>query len=72
VVAVGDRQDMTIDTLDYNTKPGEIIPIDDVDAKAIEPYILSREESRLKENIWKFQNADYLARQKEIKKKKRD
>jgi hypothetical protein len=63
---------MTIDTLDFNSKPGEIIPIDDIDTKAIEPYILTKEESRLKENIWKFQNADYLARQKEIQKKKRE
>ena len=63
---------MTIDTLDFNTKPGQVIPIDDVDTKVIEPYLLSKEESRLKENIWKFQNADYLARQKELKRKKRD
>lgn len=63
---------MTIDTLDFNSKPGEVIPIDDVDTKLIEPYLLTKEESRLKENIWKFQNADYLARQKELKRKKRD
>jgi rRNA processing protein Gar1 len=63
---------MTIDTLDYNSKPGEVIPIDDIDGKLIEPYMLTKEESRLKENIWKFQNADYLARQKEIKKNKRN
>jgi hypothetical protein len=56
-----DRKDMTIDTLDFNTKPGEIIPIDDVDTRVIEPYILTKEESRLKESIWKYQNADYLA-----------
>lgn len=62
---------MTIDTLDFNSKPGEVIPIDDIDTKVIEPYILTKEESRLKENIWKFQNADYLARQKEIQKNKR-
>ena len=63
---------MTIDTLDYNSKPGEVIQIDDIDGKLIEPYMLTKEESRLKENIWKFQNSDYLARQKEIKKNKRN
>ena len=46
---------MTIDTLDYNTKPGELISIDDIDVETyIDPYILTKEESRLKENIWKF------------------
>ena len=54
---------MTIDTLKYNTMEGEIIPIDDIDVdKYINPYILTEEESRLKETIWKSQNADYLRR----------
>jgi len=47
--------------LDYNTAPGVEIPLDDVDEERyINNYILSEEESRLKEAIWKCQNADYI------------
>ena len=67
-----ERQDMTINTCDFNTKPGEIIPIDDIDIeREILPYIHTPEESRLKENIWMQQNADYLKKQREINKMKK-
>jgi hypothetical protein len=41
--------------------PGEEISIDDVDEeKYINHYMLTEEESRLKETIWKSQNAEYI------------
>ena len=65
---------MTINTSKFNSKPGEIISIDDIDIeREIMPYIHTPEESRLKESIWMQQNADYLKKQREINKmKKRD
>ena len=54
--------------------PGEEISIDDIDdEKYINHYILNADESRLKETIWKSQNAEYIRDQKlktEAKKKK--
>lgn len=51
--------------MDYNTAPGVEISLDDVDEERfINNYILSEEESRLKEAIWKCQNADYIQKQK--------
>lgn len=44
---------MQINTLDFNSKPGEIIPYDDIPDSAIEQYFLTDEQSRLKEVIWK-------------------
>lgn len=64
-----DRTNMNINTLDYNTKKGEIIHLDDVDTTELEQYVLTEEQSKLKEMIWKSQNADYLRRQKQIKKR---
>jgi hypothetical protein len=55
--------------IDYNSKEGEIIDIDDIEDERILPYMLSEQESRLKEIIWKSQNADYLKKQKLIKKR---
>jgi hypothetical protein len=60
---------MQINTLSFNSKPGEIIPIDDIDDAIVNQYFLTEEQSRLKELIWKSQNADYLARQQQIKKR---
>lgn len=54
---------MTIDTVKFNTKEGEIIPIDDVDDSLVQQYYLSKEKKMLKEMIWKTQNADYLKQQ---------
>ena len=57
---------MAINTLDFNCKEGEEIPLDDVDEERyIQQYILTEEESRLKEMIWRSQNADYIKKQKE-------
>lgn len=64
-----DRTDMAINTLDFNCKEGQVIPIDDVDEEYITPYMLTEEESRLKETIWKSQNADYIKKQQEKKRK---
>ena len=36
--------------------------VDAVDETIIEQYMLTEEESRLKEILWKSQNADYLAK----------
>lgn len=44
---------MTIDTTKFNTKEGEIIPIDDVDDSLVQQYYLSKEKKMLKEMIWK-------------------
>jgi len=60
---------MQVNTLDFNSKNGEVIPIDDVNEEAVTQYFLNDEESRLKETIWKSQNADYLQRQKLLKKR---
>ena len=60
---------MQINTIDFNSKKGEVIRIDDIDESIIDQYILTEEESRLKEMIWKSQNADYLAKQKLQKKR---
>lgn len=63
---------MSINTAEFNSKPGEIIPIDDIDVeREILPYIYNEKESRIVEKIWMLQNADYLKKQKEIKKKKK-
>lgn len=44
---------MTIDTVKFNSKEGEIIPIDDVDDALVQQYYLSKEKKMLKEMIWK-------------------
>lgn len=63
---------MAINTLDFNCKEGEEIPLDDVDEeKYISQYILTEEESRLKELIWKSQNADYIKKQNEKKRRRK-
>ena len=63
---------MTINTCEFNSKPGEIIPIDDIDVERdIQPYIYNEKESRIVEKIWMLQNADYLKKQREIQKKKK-
>lgn len=63
---------MGINTLDFNCKEGQIIPIDDVDEeKYIQQYMLTKEESRLKELIWKSQNADYIKKQNEKKRRRK-
>ena len=63
---------MTINTTEFNSKPGEIIPIDDIDVERdIQPYIYNEKESRIVEKIWMLQNADYLKKQREIQKKKK-
>ena len=67
------RTNMAIDTLTYNTKEGEIIPLDDIDVERyIDPYILTDEQSQLKETIWRSQNADYLKQLKKRKKKEEE
>jgi hypothetical protein len=53
---------MAINTNQFNSKPGEIIDIDDIDLEEIDKYFLTEQESRLKETIWKSENADYLIR----------
>jgi hypothetical protein len=65
---------MTINTTEFNTKPGEIIQIDDIDVeREILQYIHTEQESKLKERIWMQQNADYLKKQRELKReRKRD
>lgn len=60
---------MQINTLSFNTPRGQIISLDHVDEASIEKYFLTEEQSRLKEIIWKTQNADYLKRQQQIKKR---
>jgi hypothetical protein len=60
---------MAINTNQFNSKPGEIIDIDDIDLEEIDKYFLTEQESRLKETIWKSENADYLIRQQQIKKR---
>ena len=63
---------MTINTCEFNSKPGEIIPIDDIDVERdIQPYIYNEKESRIVEKIWMLQNADYLKKQRENQKKKK-
>ena len=63
---------MTINTCEFNSKPGEIIPIDDIDVERdIQQYIYNEKESRIVEKIWMLQNADYLKNQREIQKKKK-
>lgn len=64
------RQDMTISTLDFNSKEGQIIPVDD-DAtyKVIAPYLHTAEEAQLREVIWKEQNAEYLRELRQRKKR---
>lgn len=47
-----ERQDMAINTMSFNTEPGQVIPIDDINLEDIMHYIHTPEESRLKENIW--------------------
>lgn len=64
-----ERTNMQINTLNFNTPSGQIISLDDVDEASIEKYFLTEEQSRLKEIIWKTQNADYLKRQQQIKKR---
>ena len=55
------RQDMTISTLDFNSKEGQIIPVDDDETyNVIAPYLHTPEEAQLREIIWKEQNAEYL------------
>tara|TARA_B110000285_G_C14960270_1_gene531320 strand:+ start:472 stop:924 length:453 start_codon:yes stop_codon:yes gene_type:complete len=65
---------MTINTTEFNSKPGEIILIDDIDVeREILQYIHTEQESKLKERIWMQQNAEYLKKQKELKReRKRD
>ena len=44
---------MSINTMDFNTKEGEIIPIDDINIeKDIQPYLYSEKESKIVEKIW--------------------
>lgn len=46
------RMDMTIRTEDYNTKPGEVISVDDVPDELVDKYTLSPEKADLKRSIW--------------------
>lgn len=44
---------MAINTNEFNSKPGQVIDIEDVNHEEIEKYFLTDQESRLKETIWK-------------------
>lgn len=64
------RQDMTISTLDFNSKEGQIIPVDDDDTyTVIASYLHTTKEAQFKEIIWKQQNAEYLRELKQRKKR---
>lgn len=44
---------MEINTLSFNSRKGEVIPIDDIDDAVIDQYFLTEDESKLKQMIWK-------------------
>lgn len=44
--------DLTIDTVKFNRKKGEIISIEDVDSGLIKQYYLTGEKKELKKNLW--------------------
>ena len=66
-----DRMDMSIDTKKFNSKEGEIIPIDDVDDNLINQYYLSEQKRNLKRMLWEAKHGDWV-RQQERKAKERE
>ena len=50
---------MSINTTSFNTKQGEIIPIDDIDDKIFDHLMLSESEVEIKRMLWDQQNAEY-------------
>lgn len=52
LVEVTDRTDLKIDTRKFNSKPGEIISIEDVESGLIRQYYLSEEKKKLKRKLW--------------------
>ena len=58
-----DRMDMSIRTEDFNTKPGVVIPVDDIPDEVVNQYYLSPEKSDLKRTIWMAQHADWIKEQ---------
>ena len=60
---------MQINTLDFNSRAGEVIPLDNIDESLIAQYQLTEKESKLKEICWNLNNADYIIKQQEIKKR---
>lgn len=57
---ISQRQDMTINTIDYNTKEGEIIPIDNVDDNFLSKLMRSSQEIDEQQNLWNSKNAEYV------------
>lgn len=51
---------MQINTIDFNTKEGEIIKFDDVDATFLEPLMRSSQEINQQKNLWNQKNAEYV------------
>ena len=64
---VSQRQDMTINTIDYNTKEGEIIPFDNVDDVFLSKLMRSSGEIDEQQNLWNSKNAEYV---KEMERKR--
>ena len=55
------RTDMTVDTLNFNTKEGQIIPLDDIDEERyINPYLLNQKEQQFKEVAWNIDNQEWI------------
>ena len=61
---------MTINTIDFNTKEGEIIPIDDVDVNFLQPLMRSSQEINQQQNLWNSKNADYVKQMEQKRKLK--